>query len=80
MIEIQLQNVKTGDLVSYRLDHASNILVYEKARGFNCWVIPTNSNYVFENGQIIERSNPEPLQVSQKSKRNFKGEAKEDQA
>lgn len=41
----------------FEFEHAQNVLQLEERQGLKCWTIPENSKFVFENGEIISRSN-----------------------
>lgn len=51
---IILRNVKTGGAKSFRLDHATKLLAYEKSIGVKCWELPPDSNYTFKDGKLIK--------------------------
>jgi len=61
-LDVELVNVKTGEKVSYRRDHAEAILEHERKLGIISWGIPKSSNLIFENGKLVERSSDKPDQ------------------
>jgi hypothetical protein len=74
-MKVELENKKTGARQAFPFSQAEGILRYEKQIKAECWIIPTDSKYIFNGNFITSRilkADPEP----EKPKRNPKGSGK----
>jgi len=78
---VELEMKQTGQRKAFRLDHAQALLCYERNDiKVECWIVPADSNYIFENGKLNQRGGPRQNKGAQKRKGDQPGETKEDEA
>lgn len=67
---------ETGRTKSFRFDEALALLLFEQKKGFKFWSLPTDSNYIFQDGKLITIGGVPANTRTQKQKGNRKGKNK----
>lgn len=77
---VTLHNKATKKDQQFRIDEAQALLNHEKELGVENYVLPENSKFVLDDGELITRTSAKANQRAEKLEGDSQSETKEDQA
>lgn len=80
MVLVELENIETGGRQSFRFDVVPNLFKLEAQIKQQCWRLPKDSDYTYQDGKLIRKSGDTPNQNAEKRAGNSKGAGKKTSA